>query len=97
MLEQRNHIKAVASRIGIAALLALGPAGQAFAQEEAATDDGGIAEIIVTAQKRGENVQKVPIAITALSGDILAQQGVRNSLDLTKSVPGLQINQLFQA
>lgn len=97
MLEQRNHIKAVASRIGIAALLALSPAGQAFAQEEAATDDGGIAEIIVTAQKRGENVQKVPIAITALSGDILAQQGVRNSLDLTKSVPGLQINQLFQA
>lgn len=101
MSSNRHFIKAVTGRIGAVALLALSSAEQAFAQDataaESGTDSGAIGEIIVTAQKRGENIQKVPIAITALSGDVLAQQGVRNSLDLTKSVPGLQINQLFQA
>lgn len=76
---------------------ALAQSADTPAQDMAAETDGGqIAEIIVTAQKRGENVQKVPISITALSGDVLAQRGVRNGLDLTQSVPGLQINNLFQ-
>lgn len=74
----------------------------ALAQEGGAVDQGAasddqIGEIIVTAQKRGENVQRVPIAITALSGDVLAQDGVVTTLDLTQAVPGLQINNLFQS
>src|SRR5271170_2082558 len=36
----------------------------------------GLQEVVVTAQKREQNLQKVPIAITALSGDELAQRGV---------------------
>ncbi|OHD01223.1 MAG: hypothetical protein A2885_19690 [Sphingopyxis sp. RIFCSPHIGHO2_01_FULL_65_24] len=90
------------SRVTLVAALLLAPAVQAAAQDgvtapaETASDDQ-IGEIIVTAQKRGENVQKVPIAITALSGDTLAQDGVVTTLDLTQAVPGLQINNLFQS
>lgn len=88
-------------RIALAVALYVAPT-QAVAQDRAATDpqvasDDQIGEIIVTAQKRGESVQKVPIAITALSGETLAQDGVVTTLDLTQAVPGLQINNLFQS
>lgn len=53
---------------------------------------GGLAEIVVTAQKRAENVQDVPIAITALVGQFLEDTRVRNVLDLTNTLPNVQIN-----
>lgn len=90
------------SRHALVAALLLAPAAQAAAQDDVTapadmTGEDQIGEIIVTAQKRGENVQKVPIAIAALSGDMLAQDGVVTTLDLTQAVPGLQINNLFQS
>jgi iron complex outermembrane receptor protein len=51
----------------------------AFAQDAStapAEDQGGIADIVVTAQKRAENVQDIPLAITAVSGDTLAERQV---------------------
>lgn len=39
------------------------------------TDDNGIADIVVTAQRRAQNVQDVPIAITAVSGAQLRESG----------------------
>ena len=39
-------------------------------------DQGGLADIVVTAQKRAENVQDIPIAITAVSGSTLAARQV---------------------
>jgi iron complex outermembrane recepter protein len=46
-------------------------------------------EVIVSAQKRQQNLQKVPIAITALSGDKLTQIGVSNTLDIASASPGV--------
>lgn len=46
-------------------------------------------EIVVTAQKRTENLQDVPLAVTAISGDALARAGVDAFSDLTKVVPSL--------
>ncbi|HKT72070.1 MAG TPA: TonB-dependent receptor [Steroidobacteraceae bacterium] len=46
----------------------------------------------MTAQKRSENLQDVPIAITALSGGALSAAGVTNTLDLPTLAPGLQIH-----
>jgi iron complex outermembrane receptor protein len=40
------------------------------------TQATGIGEIIVTAQRKAENIQNVPIAITALSGERLSTSGV---------------------
>lgn len=53
---------------------------------------GGIAEIVVTAQKQAQNIQDVPIAITALTGQSLEDNQVRNVLDLTNTLPNVQIN-----
>ena len=45
--------------------------------------------IVVTATKRQENIQEVPIAVTALSGEELARQGITETADLVQAVPGL--------
>jgi iron complex outermembrane receptor protein len=49
------------------------------------------AEIVVTAQKRQERLQDVPISITALSGEALDRQPVGGVTDALRSVPGVSI------
>lgn len=57
-----------------------------------AQNGGGVTdEIIVTAQKRAQDVQDVPIAVTALSAEALADQHVTDVLDLNALAPALQI------
>jgi iron complex outermembrane receptor protein len=67
-----------------------------LAQETAATspvtatdESPGLAEIIVTAQHRSENLQNVPVAVTALSSEFLTSNNIRTLQDLAASVPGL--------
>jgi len=57
--------------------------------QEADGGDGGLAEIIVTAQKREQSLQDVPIAVTALGGEALAANRVTNVSDLSGLAPGL--------
>jgi iron complex outermembrane receptor protein len=74
------------------AMLALS-AGLASAQTAAPADnDTAIAEIVVTAQKRAENLQDVPVSVTALTSDTLAARGVNNVLALNNMAPGLRIS-----
>lgn len=49
--------------------------------------------IVVTAQKREQQVSEVPIAITAYSGGFLDRQGMRTLGDLAGFVPGLQVQE----
>ncbi|MEJ2456992.1 MAG: TonB-dependent receptor [Novosphingobium sp.] len=49
-------------------------------------------DIVVTANKRDENVQKVPISVTAYSGDQLKALGVTEATQITQHIPGLQLN-----
>ncbi len=53
--------------------------------------DGGIQEIIVTAQKREQNLQEVPVAITAVTSEALVSAGVTTTADLNAVVPGLNV------
>lgn len=53
-------------------------AAPAFAQDATAEDDRGIADIVVTATRREESANRIPLAITALGGDAL------NDLNITK-------------
>jgi len=84
----------VTTRIALKALavsassLALMHAAPALAQDEA-EGTGGIAEILVTAQKVSENVQDVPIAITAITADRLEQTGTTSLEGLTRLVPSV--------
>ncbi len=58
------------------------------ATPEAAVDG----DIVVTAQRREQSLLDVPLAVTALGGDNLAQRGITNSAQLGDAVPNLQIN-----
>jgi iron complex outermembrane receptor protein len=51
----------------------------------------GLEEIVVTANKRAESVQRVPIAITAVTGDQLAAAGIQSTAELAAMVPGLTL------
>ena len=53
--------------------------------------DTGIADIVVTAQRRSENLQKAAIAVSALNGSDLVSAGVTRTSDLGKLVPALQV------
>lgn len=68
-------------------------AAPAFAQAAAPEDTSGLDVIIVTAQKREQNLQDVPIAVTALEGDVLVANRVTTVNDLTGLVPGLMVSQ----
>jgi outer membrane receptor protein involved in Fe transport len=64
---------------------------EAVAEADSAgpSQQGGLAEIVVTAQKRSESINKVGLAITALSGDTLKNLNIHSVQDLTQVVPGL--------
>lgn len=88
--QRRPHLIALA----IAAALA-SPA--ALAQQAAASPpkDGPTAKdldrIVVTAQKREQQIEDVPISISAYTGDFLQAQGINDYGDLGSLIPGLEI------
>ncbi len=69
-----------------------GSGAQQAPSAAADTTNGGVEEIVVTAQRRSELLQRVPIAITAVSGATLAQQGITQPVDLVSVVPGLAVS-----
>jgi iron complex outermembrane receptor protein len=71
---------------GVAGAAMMVAAGQAAAQETTALE-----EIVVTAQKRSENLQDVPVSVTAFTADQLKDQRVGDVLALSGLSPGLQI------
>ncbi len=77
-----------ASGLAIALAMLSGGSGAAIAQDTGAS--GGIERIIVTAQKREEALQDVPLAITAFSGNFLEERNIRDIRDLTDFSPSLR-------
>jgi outer membrane receptor protein involved in Fe transport len=56
-----------------------------------ANDDSGLAEIVVTAEKRSSTIQNTPISMSALSGDQMAAAGITTIEDIAREVPGLSM------
>jgi iron complex outermembrane recepter protein len=77
-------IKFMFGSSAIALAMASSPA---FAQTPA--EEGGIADIIVTAQKRVEDGQKAPLAVTVLTTDVLAAAHINGATDLQRVIPNL--------
>ncbi|MGK0224480.1 MAG: iron complex outermembrane receptor protein, partial [Limisphaerales bacterium] len=48
-------------------------------------------EVIVTAQKREERLQEVPVSVTAFSGDAIQALGFRQSVDITAQTPNFSV------
>ena len=49
-------------------------------------------EIVVTARKRTENLQEVPMSVDVISGQTLADYSIRSLTELSQSLPGIQLN-----
>jgi iron complex outermembrane receptor protein len=60
---------------------------------EAPSQNAGLEEIVVTAQKRAERLNDVPLSVTAVTGDQLQELGVINPATLEKIVPGFTFTQ----
>ncbi len=92
-------IKTTALRYALISVSPLSLSVAAHAQEapQAAdtTASEGLAEIIVTATKRNENLQDVPVAITAINSAQLSKQGVFSTTDLNNSIPNLQVSSAY--
>jgi iron complex outermembrane receptor protein len=82
--------------LATSALAVFGTTGMAMAQD-AATSGPSFDEIVVTAQRREEKAQDVPIVITALSPDALRERGVTSVMGLMSQVPSLLVQSNGQA
>lgn len=54
-----------------------------------AQNSGALEEIVVTAQKRSESLQEVPISISVFSEDDIERLNISNTIDLVKNIPGM--------
>ena len=74
---------------GTVAAIALCTAGAGWAQQS--NEDADTGEIIVTATKRAESLQDVPISVSAVTGDALSKSRVTQADELVTKVPNLQL------
>ena len=98
----RNFGKAgqgLRQHVVMALLLSSALPAAAFAQTAAPADvsegssnaEQGIGDIIVTAQKKSESINKVGMSISAFDGSELTKRGIQSTEDLTKIIPGFTI------
>jgi iron complex outermembrane receptor protein len=88
-----------------AALVTLLAVTRAFAETTAAINsdpasaeaDSAIQEVIVTAQRRGENLQSVPLTVSAITADAAERMGITDTTSLTAAVPGLDFSRQANA
>ncbi len=79
------------TRIG-AALIAVAT-GFIFSMPANAQDDSIFEEIVVTVQRREQNIMDVPVAVSALTGAQLTEAGIKDMFDMQQNVPGLIVGQ----
>ncbi|WP_221796609.1 TonB-dependent receptor [Aquisediminimonas sediminicola] len=74
--------------------LSLAPAMAQEAEQTAKATHSGLEEITVTARKRVEDVQSVPIAVTGISGAALENRFVADVRQVAKYIPNVQLGQV---
>jgi len=62
-------------------------------EEKNLQENKGLEVITVTSQKRVQNLQEVPVAVTAVNGETLASEAITDVFDLQANVPGLSVYQ----
>ncbi len=82
----------------VAGILLLAGATSAVAQVQqspppaSAPEAGGLAEVVVTAERREENIQSVPIAVTAFTAETLQSRNLTNIQTLGSLSPGVNLD-----
>lgn len=95
----KNGMRCSTAIMTATAMVAIAAPATAFAQDTATRDVSNsraseVGELIVTARKRAENIQTVPIAITAYSSKELEERNITNLNDLGSNTPGLAITSI---
>lgn len=94
------HVVTCTRAFAAALCVSLASAATAYAVEADAApaaepanggSSGALEEIVVTAQKRAENLQNVPITITALTAERLEASGITDTMQLPQVTPGLVV------
>ncbi len=81
----------------IGSVMAIEPASAQTATTSDAGASGALTEIVVTATKRAESIQTVPISVAVVSQAQLQEQNVLDSSDLGRVAPSVAFNQVFIA
>jgi iron complex outermembrane receptor protein len=79
--------------VPMAAIVAAPAQAQAPAEPAAEAAETGMTDIIVTARRRSESMDKVPASITAFGAADLTARSINSEADLQRSVPGLTIRE----
>jgi iron complex outermembrane receptor protein len=79
----------------ITAVFGSSSSGWAQTAPDGVSQEGSLQEIIVTAQKRSENIDKVPMTINAVSADQLEKAHVQDTADLARIVSGFQYAETY--
>jgi iron complex outermembrane receptor protein len=65
--------------------------GATSPEAKAAADASPLEEIVVTARRRAENLQDVPVAVSVISAETITQRNIINPKDIATVTPGLQV------
>ncbi|HEX7872352.1 MAG TPA: TonB-dependent receptor [Sphingobium sp.] len=98
MIVRKSGVRALLGSVSFLATVSVGAIAHAADAPQAASPasadaegDAGVGDIVITARHRTENVQKVPIAISSLSGEAFAAQGATNLRQIVQQLPSLNI------
>lgn len=86
-------VSAVVSTVFVIGISSI--AAPVFAQDDEENLDDMLEEVIVTAQRKAENVQDVPISMTVFSEEQIANANMTNASDLTTLTPSLTVDTRF--
>jgi iron complex outermembrane receptor protein len=90
-LMARNSVEYVRGALLACTAMTMGAVVATPALAQSSVDGDGLDVIIVTAQKREQSLQDVPIAVTAITADALAANRVQNVIDLSSLAPGMTV------
>lgn len=88
-------IRSMAAAAGAGAIFITAGALATPTSSSSASDNSGLEEIVVTAQRRVESAQNVGIAMSVLSGSSLSEKSISYVNDLQNAVPSLQVEPAF--
>ena len=85
MIKQKYLVGSIAT-----AIISIAYTQPLFAQDAiVGVMDKSLEKIIITAQRRSQNLQEVPVAVTALSSEKIEKAGINDLTDVATRVPGL--------
>jgi iron complex outermembrane receptor protein len=90
MMSKKRDLLSAGARTALT--LALGVAGAITATAPAMAQEEGDEEIVVTATRRDQALQDVPVAVTPVTAEMIQNSGIRDVQDLTSVAPSLQFN-----